>query len=92
MREVRGNLRSVPAGAAANSPDDLDAALQRDARVAFIRGMRRKGWTIDHAMRECAADRKTVCRWISGESRVPGKALVAVGAVVVANDNAREAA
>lgn len=83
-------LHLVPGPAPANPRDELDAALNAVARVKLIQGMRRKGWTVEQLARESAADDSTVCRWLSGESRVPGKALVAVGAV--GNENGDERA
>lgn len=87
-----GKLLTLPRSTTANPRVELDAELCNQARVALIRGMRARGWTVERLARECAADFSTACRWLSGESRVPGKALVAVGAVDVANDNGRRAA
>jgi hypothetical protein len=69
------NVRSI-----ASAPrDDRRKALDQDARVLFIRGMRAKGWDTTEAARECAGSVDAVEAWISGKRRVPGRALVAVG-------------
>jgi hypothetical protein len=81
------NVRSI-----ASAPrDDRRKALDQDARVLFIRGMRAKGWDTTRAARECGGSPDSVEAWISGKRRVPGRALVAVGVVVDAMAGRRAA-
>ena len=81
-------LYLVPPEVLANRLDELEASV----RLAFVRGLRRRGWTIEHAARECGASPSAVVKWISGKRRIPGSALYAVLGIGAANDNEREAA
>jgi hypothetical protein len=68
--------------------------LDNDARalIALKRGIRRKGWTLEQFSRAVPCDKSTASRALSGKTRVTGAMLVAVDAVVVANDNGERAA
>lgn len=82
------NLRVLPELAPAKR---LSSQLETAVRVAFVRGIRHRGWTIEHAARECGASTSAVVKWISGKRRIPGSALFVVLGLAAANDN-REAA
>lgn len=81
------NVIPLRGRAPANRLDELEAIV----RVTFVRGIRAKGWTIEHAARECGASPSAVVKWLSGKRRIPGSALVAVLGLSVANDS-KEAA
>jgi hypothetical protein len=81
------NLHIVPNPAPANRRKVLDAAV----RVAFLQGIRRRGWTIEHAARECAASPSAVVKWLSGKRRIPATALFVVLDLGAANDTRRAA-
>lgn len=87
MASTPAKVLTLPVIAPANRLDELEAAV----RVAFVRGLRRRGWTIEHAARECGASPSAVVKWLSGKRRIPGSALFAVLGLGAANDN-REAA
>jgi hypothetical protein len=79
------NIRPIrPASTAIRLADELDGV----ARVAFVRGVRRLGWTIEQAARAAGSSPDAVVKWMSGKRRVPGRALVAVGAIANQNEKA----
>jgi hypothetical protein len=71
----------------AESLDDLDHIV----RVAFIRGMRAKAWTIEKVARLCFVHVTTVSRWLSGQTRIPASAFAVVCGISSANENSRAA-
>lgn len=76
------NLFTFPA-----SPrDDRRKAIEQDARVLFIRGVRAKGWSVERTAFECGNSVDAVEAWISGKRRVPGHALVAVGMTLMPHE------
>lgn len=65
--------------------------LNASVRLAFVAGLRRRAWTIEHAARECGCSPDAICNYISGKRRIPGSALFAVLGLGAANENARAA-
>ena len=66
---------------------ELEALVLKD----FRRGIRRRGWTIEQAARECGSDPTAVTRWLSGERRLPAHAYAVVMGMVVENQNGKAA-
>lgn len=66
--------------------------LETAVRVAFVQGIRRRGWTIEQAARECQASPSAVVKWLSGKRRIPGTALFVVLNLGAANENGKVAA
>lgn len=81
------NVVTLPGIATKDRGAEIEAAI----RVAFIQGLRRRAWTIEHAARECACSRQAICNYISGKNAVSARALFVVCGIGAAND-AREAA
>jgi hypothetical protein len=67
--------------AARTAPAERRKALTAESRLLFIRAVRAKGWTVARTAEECGSSPDAVEKWLSGKRRIPGMALVAVGAV-----------
>ncbi len=87
MSEHHTNIVPLRPRAANNRGAALDAAV----RVAFVRGIRARGWTLDQVARETCYSRQAVCLWLSGKRRIPARAFGVVLGIIVANENARAA-
>ena len=81
------NVITLPPPAAKDPGEVLDAAI----RVEFVRGLRRRGWTLEHAARECRCSRQTICNYITGKAKVSARAFCVVMGIAVGNDNRRVA-
>lgn len=85
---MSGKIVTLHVVARSERSEDL---IELAVRVALKQGLRRRGWTLEHAARECGTTPASIGRYLRGERRIPARVLWVVLELGAANDGRKAA-